>query len=266
MNTHELVLLSPYKFPAQYAMTLADEEMAAWLNGFTALWHPAILWQAKGAPRCEATYDHETPKAGFVYALPENPPAYLPDDWEARVKQAGALTFKTTADRTTTLANLKAALNAEGRAVFGWKEGFDLSADEVGPFFGLAWGHQLLASLCEAMEHENLLDQAAYWDDVQQAVALLAKLPYTPALRAAEPRRRRIMRRIRWMNMTRRAGSSGRWTLLARRCRKPRSLTLPARYRRRRFSRAIDRGGRQDAERARGALPRGDSFARCHIS
>ena len=78
MSTHELVLLSPYRYPAQYAMTMSDEDMAAWLNGFTALWHPALLWQAKSLPRCEATYDHEQPKAGFIYALPETPPAYLP--------------------------------------------------------------------------------------------------------------------------------------------------------------------------------------------
>ena len=110
MNTHELVLLSPYRYPAQYAMTMSDEDMAAWLNGYTALWHPALLWRAKGAPRCETTYDHETPKAGFVYALPETPPAYLPDDWDERVKQAGAIVFKATPDRATTLANLKAAL------------------------------------------------------------------------------------------------------------------------------------------------------------
>lgn len=180
MNTHELVLLSPYRFPAQYAMTMSDEDMAAWLNGFTALWHPALLWQAKGTPRCEATYDHETPKAGCIYALPETPPAYLPDDWEERVKQAGALVFKTTPDRTTTLANLKAALTAQGAPALGWKQGVDLSADDLGPFFGIAWGHQLLASLSEAMEHENLLDQAAFWDDVQQAISLLARFPYTP--------------------------------------------------------------------------------------
>jgi hypothetical protein len=88
--THELVLLSPYRYPAQYAMTLADEDMAAWLNAFTALWHPALLWQAKAAPRVEATYDHETPRPGLVYALPETPPSYLPDDWDARVKEADA--------------------------------------------------------------------------------------------------------------------------------------------------------------------------------
>jgi hypothetical protein len=188
MNTHELVLLSPYRFPAQYAMTMSDEDMACWLNGFTALWHPAILWQATGAPRCEATYDHETPKAGCIYALPEAPPAYLPDDWEERVKQAGALVFKATPDRATTLANLKAALTADGAPALGWKEGFDRTDDELGPFFGLAWGHQLLASLCEAMEHENLLDHAAFWDEVQQAIAQLSGMRYTPmAPQQSEP-------------------------------------------------------------------------------
>ena len=187
MSTHELILLSPYRFPAQYAMTMSDEDMASWLNGFTALWHPALLWQAKGAARCEATYDHETPKPGFVYALPEAPPSYLPDDWEERVRQAGSLVFKTTPDRAVTLANLKAALTAEGAPVFGWKEGLYLPADDVAPFFGIAWGHQMLAALAEAMEHENLLDQAAFWDDVQHAIAILGGMPYTPATPVQAP-------------------------------------------------------------------------------
>src|SRR6266852_2293971 len=169
MNTHEFVLLSPYRYPAQYAMTMSDEDMASCLNGFTALWHPALLWQAKGPPRCETTYDHETPKAGFIYALPESPPAYLPDDWETRVKEAGAIVFKATPDRTVTLANLKAALSAREPTAL-----LDLSADDLGPFFGLAWGHLLLAALAEAMEHENNLQVDAFWNDVQQAIALLS--------------------------------------------------------------------------------------------
>jgi hypothetical protein len=202
MNTHELVLLSPYRYPAQYAMTMSDEDMASWLNGFTALWHPALLVQAKGPPRCETTYDHETPKAGFIYALPETPPAYLPDDWETRVKNAGALVFKATPDRRVTLANLKSALpgsepeaqardgeenpsisEPEPQASNGGEHPslalraqklLDLSADDLGPFFGLAWGHLLLTALAEAMEHENNLQVEAFWDDVQQAIALLS--------------------------------------------------------------------------------------------
>lgn len=180
MKTHDLVLLSPYKFPAQYAMTLSDEDMASWLNGYTALWHPAVLWQASGPPRCETTYDHETPKPGMIYALPETPPSYFSDDWDQRVKQAGSIVFKATPDRAATLANLREALRADGAAAFGWKDGANRSEADVGPFFGLGWGHQMLASLTEAMEHENLLDQATFWDDVQHAVALLAGFSYTP--------------------------------------------------------------------------------------
>src|SRR5262245_16023661 len=116
MNMRELVLLSPYRYPAQYAMTMSDEDMAAWLNGFTALWHPALLWQAGAPPRCDTTYDHETPKPGCLYALPESPPAYLPDDWETRVKEAGSLVFRATPDRATTLANLKAAIEPDAQA------------------------------------------------------------------------------------------------------------------------------------------------------
>ncbi|MBI2805217.1 MAG: hypothetical protein HYX68_09595 [Planctomycetes bacterium] len=184
MDSHELVLLSPYRYPAQYAMTMSDEDMAAWLNGHTALWHPALLWQAKGPPRIEATYDHETPKPGHVYALPETPPAYLPDDWDERVKQAGSLVFRATPDREATLANLTAALTAEGAPSPGWKAGLDRVPTEIGPFFGLAWGHLLLAALAEAMEHENLLEPESFWGEVQQAIALLGGMTYTPRVPA----------------------------------------------------------------------------------
>src|SRR5437588_4051981 len=122
---HELILLSPYRYPAQTALNLANEDMAAWLNGLTALWHPAVLWQAKSPPRCDTPYDHEQPRSGCVYALPESPPAYLPEDWDRRVRDAGSVLFKATPDRATTLANLRAALIAEGAPALGWLAGFD---------------------------------------------------------------------------------------------------------------------------------------------
>lgn len=119
MGPIELVLLSPYRLPAQYPLTLADEDMAAWLHGYTALWHPAALWGSSGPPRVDSPYDHENPKAGHLYAVPESPPSLLPDDWEQRVRAAGAVCFKAAADRATTLANLRAALEAaaDSRAV-----------------------------------------------------------------------------------------------------------------------------------------------------
>jgi hypothetical protein len=181
---HELILLSPYRFPAQSALTLANEDMAAWLNGMTALWHPSVLWQAKGPPRCDTPYDHEQARSGCIYALPESPPSYLPDDFDRRVRDAGSIVFRATLDRLATLANLKTALTEDGAPPLGWVQGWDTATEAVGAFFGLGWGHLLLAALSEAMEHENLLDPAAFWDDVQHAVARLAGLPYTPASQA----------------------------------------------------------------------------------
>ena len=194
MNQHELIMLSPYRFPGQHLLTLADEDMACWLNAFTALWHPALLWEAAGPPRCDSQYDHEQPLPGCVYALPESPPLYLPDDWQERVKAVGSIVFTASTDREVTLANLKAALETASEmataepadpdsakpAPFGWKEGLSLPADELGFFFGIGWGHLLHSSLVEAMEHDNALDAQGFWDDIQSAVAARAGLPYTP--------------------------------------------------------------------------------------
>src|ERR1700722_4944145 len=126
---HELILLIPYRYPAQSALTLANEDMASWLNAFTALWHPAVLWQAKGPARYDSPYDHEQPRAGCVYAVPESPPPYLPDDWERRVRDAGSVMFKATPDRAATLANLRAALTADGAPALGWAEAFEHAAE-----------------------------------------------------------------------------------------------------------------------------------------
>lgn len=179
---HDLILLSPYRFPGQTALVLASEDMAAWLNAHSVLWHPALLWGATGPPRVESQYDHEQPKAGHVYAVPESPPLYLPDDWHERVKAAGAITFRAGVDRGATLENLATALRSAGEKAPGWLGGLDLPSEQVAPYFGLGFGHLLQASLAEAMEHENLLDTAGFWDDVQSAVAASAGFTYTPAV------------------------------------------------------------------------------------
>src|SRR5260370_7653515 len=62
----------------------------------------------------------------------------------------------------------------------------DLAADKAAPFFGIGLGHLLLSSLSEAMEHENLLETEAFWDDIQQAVAALPGVTYTP-VKSARP-------------------------------------------------------------------------------
>src|SRR5262245_39139709 len=107
MSTRELILLSPYRLPTQNTLYLQDDDVAAFLNGLTALWHPAVALGAAGPPRIATSYDHEQPTAGHLYAVPESPPLMLPDDWDQRVRDAGALAFRAAPDRAATLTNLR---------------------------------------------------------------------------------------------------------------------------------------------------------------
>jgi hypothetical protein len=179
MEARQLILLSPYRYPAQNSLVLADDDMASWLNAHAALWHPAALWQAAGPPRVEVPYDHEHPKPGHLYVLPESPALFLPDDWPERVRAAGATAFKATPSREATLANLKEALaglpHDEAQAKL-----LTLERDQVAPFLGIGLGSLLQATLSEAMEHESLLEADRFWQAMQQAVHELAGVPYVP--------------------------------------------------------------------------------------
>src|SRR5271166_2536547 len=112
MSNHELILLSPYRLPSHHTLYLADDDVAAFLNGLAALWHPALLRGATAPPRIASPYDHEEPKPGVVYATPTSPPLLLPDDWLYRVKAAGSFAFKASPGREATFAALKEALHA----------------------------------------------------------------------------------------------------------------------------------------------------------
>src|SRR5438067_10763017 len=111
MMPRELILLSPYRLPAQNSLMLGDADVAAFLNGYTACWHPLALRGATAPPRIASPYDYEHPSAGHLYAVPESPPSMLPDDWEQRVREAGAASFQATADRATTLINLRESVS-----------------------------------------------------------------------------------------------------------------------------------------------------------
>ncbi|MCI0464047.1 MAG: hypothetical protein L0Z62_44500 [Gemmataceae bacterium] len=191
MNPRKLILLNPYQYPTQSPLTLAAEDMACWLNGYSALWHPAALWGASGPPRVDVSYDHEQPQADHVYALPESPPMFLPDDWEQKVRETGSVCFRATPDRTQTLANLREALAA---AMPAGEQGpppeaalLDVLPDQVAPFLAIGLGYVVSTALSDAMEHENLLEVEDFWQDLQQAIAPLAGLPFTRSTPPVSP-------------------------------------------------------------------------------
>lgn len=185
MNERQLLLLSPYRLPTHHQILLNEDEMAAWLNGYVVLWHPALLFGANEPPKVDSPYDHEMPVAGQVFAVAESPPLFQPDDWPYRVLNAGAVRFTATADRNGTLANLRAGIEQtgngdaeEGRQSFGTPEIrtlLDLPIEKVRPFFGIGFGYLMIESLFDAMEHEHLLAVEDFWNDLQQAIAALLR-------------------------------------------------------------------------------------------
>jgi hypothetical protein len=166
-TTRRVFLLSPYRLPTTHQVLLGQDEMAAWLNGYVVMWHPALVLGCDGPPKVDSPYDHDRPEAGFVYVRPESPPLFLPDDWEERVRQAGAVTFLARPDRGDTLADLRQALGGEAQLAA-------LDAEIARPFFGIGFAYLVIETLFDAMEHEHLLDAEGLWREVRSAAEALA--------------------------------------------------------------------------------------------
>ncbi|HEY1860996.1 MAG TPA: hypothetical protein VGG61_11605, partial [Gemmataceae bacterium] len=174
MNPRELIVLTPYRIPAHHALMLSNEDIAPLLHAYSALWHPAALHGGAAVPKIGSPYDYEQPTAGHVYAVPESPPLVQPDDWEKRVRDAGAVVFRATMDRETTLANLRQALQALPGELLTPPHLLDLDPSRAAPFFGIGFGYLMVDALFEAMEHDKLLNATEFWQEIQSAVAVLS--------------------------------------------------------------------------------------------
>ena len=117
-------------------------------------------------------YDHEQP-GPHTYALPASPPLLLPDDWEERARNAGAVFFRAGADRAATVASLKECLRPRAEADPVLRTLLDLDAERAAPFPGIGLGFLHVEALFEAMAHDNLLSAPELWQEVQHAVTAL---------------------------------------------------------------------------------------------
>ena len=183
MSDRQRLLLSPYRLPTHHQVYLNEDEMAAWLNGYAVLWHPALLLGGERPPKVDSAYDHEQPTPGRAYVLPDSPPQFLPDDWSDRVRATGALKLPALTDRELTVRAMVDAVREfgqsdDGREHFGNADQqalLDLPAEKVRPFVGLGFGYLMVDSLFEAMDHDRLLDVPGFWNDVHEGVKALLK-------------------------------------------------------------------------------------------
>jgi hypothetical protein len=155
----EAFLLSPYKPPTSYPVSLSADESGAWLAGYFALWHPAVLLRLDRPPQSASSYDHDQPAEGFIYAVPSGPHLYQPEDWPHRVKEANAYSFAASADLQATRAALREALALEDT----------ISEALLRAFAGVGYAYLVIESLFDAADHDHLLDAQGFWSDVQQA-------------------------------------------------------------------------------------------------
>lgn len=178
----QLHLLSSYRLATSYPLQQTPDEVAAWLNGHAALWHPAALAGAAQVPQASSSYDHDYPRTGFVYCIPEGAQLFQPDNWNDRVEEAKSVVFRATASRGETVDRLLAALRDVGQT----GPLFDAPAEAVRLFAGLGYGYLMLDTLYEAMDHEKLLDGPGFWGDVAAARDALERgEDYLVHLRAA---------------------------------------------------------------------------------
>ena len=166
MNHAPGLLLSPYRPPTSYPVALNADEASAWLAGYFALWHPAVLARLDRPPAAASAYDHDQPTENAIYAVPQGPHLYQAEDWPARVQSANAVAFVASPDLATTRAAVLAALRERDPGA----PHADAPADLVQAFAAVGFGYLLVEGLFDAADHEHLLDGHAFWADVTQAV------------------------------------------------------------------------------------------------
>ena len=172
MTPREAVLLSPYRPPTSYPVSLNPTEAEAWLNGYFALWHPAVLSLLARPPYPASTYDHDAPKDGYFYTVPAGPTVYQPDNWRELVAGVRGAAFAASADATDTMLSLTVALNE-------WAErnpdapvpaaALDAPPEVVLLFQAVGYGYLVVEGLFDAASHDHLLDAEGFWNDVRAA-------------------------------------------------------------------------------------------------
>ena len=175
-------LLSPYRPPTSYPVSLDPLEAETWLSSWFTLWHPAVLDRLAHPPTASTIYEHDPPTSGCVYALPNGPSDNHPEDWQHRAIEANCIVFDAVKDQAATFENLRQAFAKVNAA----SELFDVGPNVAGKFAAIGYGLLIVESMFDAMDHQPLLDVDGFKQDMRLALdALKQHGDYETSLRDA---------------------------------------------------------------------------------
>ena len=149
-------LVSPYAIPTTNNLYLDEELLAQILNGFLSLWHPNAIAKSIKPPKIISYQDtHEIDDESLVCLVD------LSNNESHGIMNKK--TFSACSEKMGTVQNLSDLLKALHN------ETIETQAPELDYFFAVGFAYQMVNSLFEAMQHENLLSHESIWEECVQA-------------------------------------------------------------------------------------------------
>jgi len=149
-------LVSQYAIPTTNNLYLDEELVAQILNGYLSLWHPNAIAKSIKAPKIISYQDtHEIDDQSLVCLVD------LSNNESHGI--TNKKTFSACSEKTETILNLSELFKALHN------ETIETQAPELDYFFAVGFSYQMVNSLFEAMQHENLLSHESIWEECVQA-------------------------------------------------------------------------------------------------
>ena len=149
-------LVSQYTIPTTNNLYLDEELLAQILNGFLSLWHPNAIAKSIKPPKIISYQDtHEIDDESLVCLVD------LSNNESHGI--TNKKTFSACSEKMGTVQNLSDLLKALHN------ETIETQAPELDYFFAVGFAYQMVNSLFEAMQHENLLSHESIWEECVQA-------------------------------------------------------------------------------------------------
>ncbi|MCY2942415.1 MAG: hypothetical protein NTV50_12190 [Planctomycetota bacterium] len=151
-------LVSQYAIPTTNNLYLDEELVAQILNGYLSLWHPNAIAKSIKAPKIISYQDtHEIDDQSLVCLVD------LSNNESHGI--TNKKTFSACSEKMGTIQNLSDLLKTLHN------ETIETQAPELDYFFAVGFAYQMVNSLFEAMQHENLLSHESIWEECVQAAS-----------------------------------------------------------------------------------------------